>query len=265
MPPRVGKPAATPAAMAPFERMIGGEWKMTVSSGTSSYRTWHWGPGRFSARVMTSGEDAAGKPWRDLQVFYWHPGRKQVREFGVSQFARGVTDGTISFEGAKAQSDFDLYQVGGRRRLRTTWEFAGPDAYRATLLEASPPDSLEFTAMVAWDLVRAEAPTAPRPVAVEGATGPSAFLRPLGPLLGAWETKSDGGAAGGLHIQAAIEWIPLADAIYARVLAPDAGGEPTHLLDLYLYHHTGTGAMRALALSSRGEVYEGDIAALEGG
>ena len=38
-----------------------------------------------------------------------------------------------------------------------------------------------------------------------------------------------------------------------------------HLLDAFFYHHTGTGALRCLALSSRGGVYEGDLTVLEGG
>ena len=41
--------------------------------------------------------------------------------------------------------------------------------------------------------------------------------------------------------------------------------EPTHLLDAYVYHHTGANALRRLALSNRGGVYEGDITVLDGG
>ncbi len=38
-----------------------------------------------------------------------------------------------------------------------------------------------------------------------------------------------------------------------------------HLLDAYIYHHTGTNKLRCLALSNRGAVYEGDVTVLEGG
>ena len=252
--------ATTPAAMAPFERMVGGEWKMTVASGTSSYRTWRWGPGRHSVRVMLDGDDATGDPWRDLNVFYWHPGRKEVREFGVSRFARGITEGSITFRGETAQSDFDLHQAGGRRRLRLQWAFDGPDAYRATLLEASPPESKDYTFMVAWDLVRTEPPTPPRAFAVEGATGPSDLLKPFVPLLGTWESA----AAGTPRTRSTFEWIPLADAIYARVMGPGELGTKAHLMDAYLYHHTGTGSLRCLALTKQGGVYAGDVTALEG-
>ena len=38
-----------------------------------------------------------------------------------------------------------------------------------------------------------------------------------------------------------------------------------HLLDAYFYHHTGTNALRCLALSNLGSVYEGDLTVLDGG
>jgi hypothetical protein len=63
-----------------------------------------------------------------------------------------------------------------------------------------------------------------------------------------------------------------------RVLAPGsqaslpAGIEPfrwkrhgRHELDAYFYHHTGTNALRCLALSNRGGLYEGDLTVLDGG
>ncbi|HZW10430.1 MAG TPA: hypothetical protein VFF69_11055 [Phycisphaerales bacterium] len=264
-PTRANARAGDAGPMAPFARMIPGEWKMTVESGTSSFRTWHWGPGRHSMRVMTDGFDAAGNPWRDLDVFYWHPGGGQVREFGVSQFARGVTEGAITFEGETWRSDFDLFQTGGRRTLRLIWDFDGPDRYHATLQEASPGESRRYTTLVEWDLLRTSPSSPPRPLAVEGATKPSDLLRPLELLLGTWEAKMGQAIAGALHTRATLEWIPLADAIYARVLAPANHGEPAHLLDAYLYHHTGAGTLRCLALSERGGVYEGDVTVLDDG
>ena len=81
-------PAKVADPMASFARMVGGEWRMTAQSGTSMFDTWHWGPGKHSLRVMTDGSGADGKPWRELQAVYWHPGRKQVRLLGLSPFAR---------------------------------------------------------------------------------------------------------------------------------------------------------------------------------
>ncbi len=264
-PPAGAVPDAKPSPLEPLARMMGGEWKMTVDSGTTSFRTWHWGPGRHSLREMTDGEDAAGNPWRDLDVYYWHPGSKQISVFGVSQFARGITDGRITFEGETAQTDFDLHQTGGLRTLRLLWEFDGPDKYHATLLEKELPGRPKYTFMAAWDLFRTDPPIPPRPLAVENATEPSPLVKPLKPLLGTWNAVVDVSASGALSTRSTIEWIPLADAIYARVVTPGADEQPLHVLDAYLYHHTGTGTLRCLALSSRGDVYEGDVSVLEDG
>src|SRR3954452_17168974 len=68
-----------------------------------------------------------------------------------------------------------------------------------------------------------------------------------------------------LQIQTTFEWVPYADGIYALVVSPSKDGEPRHLLDVYLYHHTGANALRCLALSDGGGVYEGDITVLDGG
>src|SRR5262249_41160413 len=104
--------------MASFARMVSGEWRTTALARTSLFDTWHWGPGQHSMRVMTDGSGAAGEPWREIRVFYWHPGRKQVCLLGVSPFARGVSEGTIKFDGETADGVFDLYQTGAPQRLR---------------------------------------------------------------------------------------------------------------------------------------------------
>lgn len=236
--------------MGTFARLVGGEWRQTAQSGKSMFHTWHWGPGKHSVRRMTDGSGAGGEPWREVQVFYWHPAHKQVRGLGVSPFARGVSEGTITFEGETAEGVFDLHQTGGRRGMGLRWAFDGPDKYRETLLERSGPGGLK--PLVEWEHVRSKPPATPRPRTVEGAK-PSDRLDALGPLLGhTWEADRS---------RATIEWVPLADAVYARVVGKD--GE--HLLDAYVYHHTGADVLRCLALSRRGGVYEGDLAVLDGG
>ncbi|MCC6677316.1 MAG: hypothetical protein IT436_09240 [Phycisphaerales bacterium] len=262
--PRAG-PAEAAEPMVAFACMIQGEWKMTAESGTSMFRTWHWGPGRHSMRIMTDGFDAAGNPWREMEVVYWQPDRKQVCLLGMSPFRRGISEGTVKFEGDSARFDIDLYQTGGRRTLRSLWTFDGPDKYHAALLEANTPAGPDFAPLAEWDFFRTPPPTPTRLFSVEGATEPSELLKPLKSLLGMWLAKTNAATAGPFNTRATLEWIPLADAIYARVLTPSADGEPTHLLDAYLYHHTGVGALRCLALSSRGVVYEGEITVLEGG
>jgi hypothetical protein len=144
------------------------------------------------------------------------------------------------------------------------WTFDGPDKYRDTLLEATGPAGL--TPINELDHVRSKPPATPRPRTVEGAPKPSERLKALESLLGhTREAEGEWAGGGAFHARSTFEWVPLADAIYARVLAPTKDGEPGHLLDAYFYHHTGTGALRCLALSNRGGVYEGDLTVLDGG
>ena len=77
-----GRPAPKPAAaegadpMANFARLVGGQWRQRAATGQSMEHTWYWGPGRHSIRRVTDGFGANGKPWRELQVFHWHPARR---------------------------------------------------------------------------------------------------------------------------------------------------------------------------------------------
>jgi hypothetical protein len=228
------------------------------------YHTWHWGPGQHSIRRLTVGAGADGQPWRELQVYYWHPGREQICVLGMSPFARGIGEGTMQFNGETADGVFDLYQSGGtHRRMGLRWVFDGQDKYHDILLEASGSDELQ--PLVEFDQVRSRPAAVPRPRTVEGAS-PSDYLRAIEPLLGhIWEADGAWFTGEALHTRTTFEWVPIADAIHVRVVAPTADGEPGHLLDAYIYHHTGTQKLRCLALSSSGGVHEGDLTILESG
>jgi hypothetical protein len=290
-------PAEVANPMASFARMIPGEWRMTVQSGTSLFHNWHWGPGKHSMRRMTDGLGAAGEPWRELEVCYWHPGRKQVCLLNmhpdVPGIGRGVGEGSIKFEGETADAVYDLYQPGVRRKIGLRWVFDGPDKYRATLSEAT--GTAGYKPLAEWDLVRIKPPTLPRPRVIEETSKPSKNLKVLESLLGhTWEGTGNWVAGGAVHTQLIFEWVPLAEVIYARVLVPSKDGirsqkskkdggqtaedrgrrtedgermseEPTHVLDAYFYQHIGTNALRCLALSNQGGVYEGNLTVLDGG
>jgi len=252
--------------MASFARMVPGEWRQTALAGTSTFDTWHWGPGRRSMRVMTDGSGTAviPEPWRELQVFYWHPGRKQICFLGLSPYAGGVSEGTIRFDGETADGVFDLHQSHGRRKLGLRWVFDGLDHYRDILLEETGPKGLQ--PMNEWDHYRTQGPPAPRPRFARAEPTPSGKLSVFEPLLGhTWDGWIGTNTADALHIRSSFAWIPYADGIYARTVAMQGDRESTHLFDTYFFHHTGTGALRALALSHDGGVYEGDVRELEGG
>jgi hypothetical protein len=182
---------------------------------------------------------------------------------GLSPYGAGVAEGTITFDGETAEAVTDMYQTGGRRKLKSRWQFDGPDKYHDELLEATGPGG--YSPLAAWDRIRVTPPTPPRPRTVEGAK-PSGRLKAIEPLLGrTWEAKGGWATGDALHIQSNFAWVPLANGIYVRTLARTAEAEPTHLLDAYVYHHTGTNKLRCLALSNLGGVYEGDLTVLDGG
>ncbi len=273
-PPTTQEPTPTGAAdpMASFARMVGGEWKVTFASGTSMYSTSHWGPGKHSGRVMTHGEDAAGNPWRGLGVVYWHPGHRQVRTLDLSPYERSVSEGTVTINGETTESVSELYQNGDLRKLVSRDTFNGPDQYHTAQLEEIEPGKL--STLSEWDYFRSRTLTPVQPLPAENPPKPSDRLKALEPLIGhTWDTtvdKADWREAGGdsVHIESTFEWIPYIDAIYARTFALRGNGEPTHILDAYIYLHTGTGRLRCLVLSNwagRSGVYEGDLTVLEGG
>jgi hypothetical protein len=249
--------AANP--MAAFARMIPGEWRRTTASGKSTFDTWHWGPGRHSLRATTDGQGAAGEPWRELFVAYWHPGRKQIclltMHPDVPGVGCGVGEGTMTFEGDRAEARYELTQPRGRRKLNLRWAFDGPDKYHATLLEAV--GNAGFQPLVEWDFVRISA----RTQTAEAPPKLSENFKVFAPLVGhTWEAKGDAG-----HSRSTFEQLPLLDVIDGRVLAAKNGGEPAHVLDAYFYHHLGSKSLRCLALSDRGGGYEGGAKTLDDG
>lgn len=261
--------------MAGFARLVGGEWKTTAQSGTSMFDTWHWGPNGRSVRVMTGGESAGGDPWREVRVMYWHPGRKQVRVLGLSPYAAGVSEGTIKFNGDSAEAFSDMYQSGNppvHRKLSSRWKFDGPDKYNDALLEEN--GAAGYAPLASWDRVRIAPSATKQPRIAEKAPSLPGQLKVFEPLLGkTWDSR--GRAKGNwetdqpFHIETTFEWVPLANAIYARTFMLRGNGTPIHLVDAYIYHHTGTGKLRCLALAcpeaGRGRVYEGDVSVIEGG
>lgn len=256
------EPAASPAPMAAFERMMTGDWRMTMQSGHSQYETWSWGPGQHSARRQTEGFGAAGEPWRALNVVYWHPGLNEIRLLGLSPFAQGVSEGVMSFDGDTADATLDLYQTMGRREMRRQWKFDGPDKYLMTLWEGTAISVLE--PLGTWEYIRSERLVEKESVGDGETPKLSDHFQAFESLLGkTWEAKGERANGNPLHVRSTFEWTPYADYIYSRTVALDE--ERTHLLDTYIYRHTKDDTLRCLALSERGVVHEGTISVLEDG
>lgn len=251
--------------MASFARLVGGEWRLEAPGLKGQmFDTWHWGPGRRSVRVRTDGTAASGDPWHEMRVYYWHPQRKEIRLLGLSPFGRGVSDGWIRFDGETAHGVFDLDQIYGHRDMGLQWTFKGPDAYHDVLLEATGAAGLEW--MNAWDHVRSSGPPAARTRATGAAPEPSLLPPLVASLVGrTWEARAASHDTAPLHVRSTFDYVPYADGVHARVSTPSANGESAHLFDAYVYHHTGKGRVRALALSEQGGVYDGDVDVLADG
>ncbi|MFN0241684.1 MAG: hypothetical protein ACKVWV_02220 [Planctomycetota bacterium] len=250
--------------LASFARFVGGEWKMTAQAGTSMYDVWHWGPGKHSLRVMTHGYAASGEPWHAVGVVYSHPGLGGVRSLALSPYERSVSEGSVRFDAQSAETVADLFQIGVRRKLVTRWDFEGPDQYHSTLLEEIAPGRLET--LVEFDHFRSETLTRVSTPPADAPPKPSEYLTAFEPLLrDTWESDGHWVTGDAVRTRSNFEYVPYSDAIYARVIAPTTDGEPAHLLDAYVFHHTGANALRCLALSNRGGVYEGDVTVVEGG
>lgn len=262
-PPKASVEANVARPMAAFARLIKGEWKQTAASGTSMFHRWYWGPGKHSIRRMTDGEGADGKPWYEVQVYFWDPNRMQVRMLGVSPYDQGVSEGTIHFEKGSAEGTAELYQARAQRKMGVRWQFEGQDKYRETLLEAVGSKGLE--PLVEFDLVRIPF-TPQRPRNSLNSLKLSNHLKNFEAYLGhTWVGSGEWSNGDPLQLQTSFDWIPVANAIYVRVSASDSNDGRPHLLDAYIYHHTKEQTLKCLALLNAGGVFEGDVSVGEGG
>ena len=258
--------AADTSPLAGFAVMEEGQWNL----GSIHADTWHWGPGRYSIRSHTVGADGDGNPWREMAIYYWHPGLEQIRVISlhpdIPAIGRGIAEGSVEFDGQTFTGRVDLYQTGRpkpvHRRLAHHWTFDGPDRYHEKLLENA---GRGYETLVEWDYVRSEK-QARKPTLPEGdAPLPSANLKPLVPLLGSWVVRpaevDERETAAQLHF----EWAEYLDLIMVRLETADAKASANSFCDVYLYHHVGTNTLRCLALTRSGGVYEGELKLLPDG
>lgn len=239
--------------MAPFARLISGEWKSTANSGTSMYDVWRWGPGHQSVRSTTHGFDGGGNPWRALQFIYWSPSLKRVKIFALNPFAESVSLGDIELRGDLGTATSDLFQTGNQRKTVQRWTFDGPDVYRVALFEDL--GDKQLTPLTEWRYSRTQTLTPPETAAPAAPARWQAF----NPLLGAWATDHKTTLAGAERdLHATFQWIPYVNAIELRVSATGSG-KSEHVLDACFYRHPASNTFRCLALSSHGGVYEGEV------
>ena len=255
-----GVPTSPPDALAAFARMMPGKWDVTLASGTGMSTVWQWGPGMHSVRAETSGQGAAGEPWRGLRVYYVEPKSDSVRFLGLSTYSRSVSEGTFDFKGDTARGVFDLHQEIGTRKMGLQWEFDDADTYRETLLEVGQPPLGE------WKRTRSKGATVDAEKAREATLKPSGLLKAFERLAGhRWESNRGTGPNAAFFIETRVEYIPFADYVHAEVFVLTKEGEQSTRLDVYFFHHTGSKELRCLAFSDHGGVHEGLVETLEDG
>lgn len=259
-------PPADASPLAGFAIMEEGQWNL----GSIHADTWHWGPGKNSIRSHTVGADGDSNPWREIAVYYWHPGLEQIRVLSlhpdIPAIGRGIAEGSIEFDGQTFRGKVDLYQTGRERpvhrRLAHHWTFDGPDRYHETLLENT---GRGYETLVEWDYVRSEVqPTKPT-VPNGDAPLPSANLKPLLPLLGRWEIQTEAADDRDARARLNFEWAEYLDLIAVRLESAEAESSADSFCDAYLFHHVGTNSLRCLALTRSGGVYEGELKLLPDG
>lgn len=244
--------------MERFARLVSGEWRLGLVNGAFQRDTWTWGPGKHSMYSRTVNSRGDGETTSGVyRVLYWHPGRKEIAMLALL-WEGMLGEGVATIEGDAARFDYVLhYPSQPSRKLALDWKFDGPDKYRSTLTEDIGKDVPAF--LSSWDYVRSETLT-PIPESAKEPPNPVEHLIALKPLVGqSWAGAVTPANEGSFSILSTIDWIPYVEAIHARVVALRKSNRHVHLLDIYIYHHTGTGSVRCLALSNQGGVYEGGL------
>jgi hypothetical protein len=112
--------------LAPFERLIGGQWHLE-----GSYQEFEWGIGRRSVKAraytMTEGEPRLVSEG----LWFWHPGQQRIKGvFTASEMPSVLFDYTTRFEGDRMVNDLRAYDAAGvETRYLETWHFTDRNHY----------------------------------------------------------------------------------------------------------------------------------------
>ncbi len=256
-----------PAPLAPFARMIGGEWRVTFASGTTQFDRWRWGPGRHSIISETFGTDAEAKPWRVLTVYFVEPGSDAVRVVSshppAGELGRGMSSGTAVMRDASMTARTMLRQSGRpdhSRSIETLWDFRGPDAYRSALAEDG---GRGFEEMVAWEYTRSRA-LSEMPAIADDAAQPAGALSFLAStvahrwqadVMPASEVANDIGAS----MRTDLSVIPYLQAIHAQVTEIPTSAGLGSSIEAFVLQPVDRGPYRVLVLTASGCVGEGTV------
>jgi len=262
------KPTDATNPLAPFAKLMSGEWRLKMQSENLMFTRWHWGPGHHSVFSQTYGSDGGGNPWRSLEVFYYCPKRRQIRTLGLSPdipgLGRSVSEGHITFDGKTAYGDSEMHQPGhpgrGVRTFKTRWVFDGDDTFRSRLQEH---DGKSLFTLGEWES-RRSLTLSPMPAVVAKSIEPDGELSFFRSIVGtAWESIVTKDRSNRRKFETTFTWIPYVNAIYICTFAVDGGNNVQHMMDGYVYYHVGKKQLRGLALMDNGTVFEGTVSVLK--
>ncbi|MBD3226320.1 MAG: hypothetical protein GF313_16445 [Caldithrix sp.] len=116
--------------LAPFERLIGGQWYMQ-----DSYQTFSWGVGKLS--VLSESYVVEQGQARKVSEGYWfyHPGQGQIKGyFTAIDMPVQFFDYTTVFKSDTMKNDLISYSAGGQAsHYLETWTFSEDGRYQWTL------------------------------------------------------------------------------------------------------------------------------------
>jgi hypothetical protein len=125
------QPLPTDHPLAPFERLVGGEWHLD-----GSYQVFEWGVGRHSVRSR-SYDLLDGVPRLLAEgMWYWHPGEETIRGvFTAIEMPAVLFDYTTTFQENKMVNRLRTYGVaGGEQAYLETWDFTDDSSFVWKLL-----------------------------------------------------------------------------------------------------------------------------------
>jgi hypothetical protein len=121
--------------LAPFERLIGGQWHLE-----GSYQEFEWGVGRRSVKAR-SYFAADGEPKLVSEgVWFWHPGERQIKGFFTAiNMPVVLFDYTTRFEENRMVNDLRAYGPEGSVKVYVeTWDFRDDGQFVWKLLQETP-------------------------------------------------------------------------------------------------------------------------------
>jgi hypothetical protein len=135
--PEAGQPASNP--LAPFERLIGGEWHLE-----GSYQEFEWGVGQRSVKARSYFMVDDSPKLVSEGIWFWHPGEKEIKGvFTAIDMPVTFFDYTTRFEDEKMVNDLRSYGSDGYETVYVeSWDFTD-DTHFVWKLQSKTPDGLK--------------------------------------------------------------------------------------------------------------------------